>query len=105
MPHSKGHSKTPLDATEKKETSKTLGYIKAHEEQKREDDLNLITAVEKQVQGVLSEVQYIAELLETNKKILDFSVIIHVVCVQLFFVMKFISAFIYRHKSEQQKKF
>jgi len=68
MPNSKDHSRTPFDTTEKKETSKTLGYIKALGEQKKEDDLNLITAVEKQVQGVLSEVQYIAELLETNKK-------------------------------------
>jgi len=47
----------------------SIGFIKNFEKQKKEDDLNLLTTVEKQVQGVLRELQYIAEILETNKNV------------------------------------
>ncbi len=45
------------------------GFMLDLEKQKREDELNIITTVERQVQGVLGEIQYIAELLETNKTV------------------------------------
>jgi hypothetical protein len=43
--------------------------MKEYQEQKSEEELNLLTNVERQVQGVLGEVQYIVEIVETNKKI------------------------------------
>ncbi len=54
---------------EDKHGSSPVGFMKNFEEQKREDDLNLLTTIEKQTQGVLAELQYIAELLETNKNV------------------------------------
>lgn len=55
-------------AKKARETLNSLGFIKEYEEDKREEDLQLVSTVEKQVQGVLGEVQYIAELLATQKK-------------------------------------
>lgn len=49
--------------------SPSLGFAKNFEDQKREDDLKLLTTVERQTQGVLRELQYIAEILEANKNI------------------------------------
>ena len=46
-----------------------FNFIKNLEAQKKEDDLSVLTMVEKQTQGVLRELQYIAEILETNKNI------------------------------------
>jgi hypothetical protein len=47
----------------------SIALMKNFEEQKREDDLNLLSIIDKQVQGVLGELQYIAEILETNKNV------------------------------------
>jgi hypothetical protein len=49
--------------------SKNLGFVRDFESEKRDDDLQLLTIIEKQVQGVLGEVQYIAETIETHKKV------------------------------------
>lgn len=46
----------------------SLGFVRNFEEEKREDELNLVSTVERQVNGVLSEVQYIAEILATHTK-------------------------------------
>lgn len=51
------------------EKGKNLGFVRDFESAKREDDLQLLTVIEKQVAGVLGEVQYIAETIETHKKI------------------------------------
>lgn len=48
---------------------KNLGFARDLESEKRVDDLQLLTIIEKQVQGVLGEVQYIAETIETHKKV------------------------------------
>ncbi|MBP9764689.1 MAG: hypothetical protein KBD03_05145 [Gammaproteobacteria bacterium] len=48
---------------------KNLGFVRDFEFEKRDDDLQLLTTIEKQVQGVLGEVQYITETIDTHKKI------------------------------------
>jgi hypothetical protein len=48
---------------------KNLGFVRDFELEKRDDDLQLLTTIEKQVQGVLGEVQYITETIDTHKKI------------------------------------
>ncbi len=48
---------------------KNLGFVRDFESEKRDDDLQLLTTIEKQVQGVLGEVQYITETIETHKKV------------------------------------
>jgi len=57
-----------IQGGEKIPHSSSIGFMKTFEEQKREEDLQLITDVERQVGGVLAEIQYIAKLLEDNKK-------------------------------------
>lgn len=47
----------------------SMGFLRDVEAQQREDELQLLTTVEKQVQGVLAAVQYIAEILSTNKTV------------------------------------
>lgn len=71
LPESKmvTRQKKEEDATAKSNQKKLLEFMQAYQEEKREDDLNLLTAIEKQVHGVLRELQYIAELLGTNKNI------------------------------------
>ncbi len=46
----------------------TIGYLADIEQQKKQDD-QLLSAINKEVQGVLGQLQYISELLETNKNI------------------------------------
>jgi hypothetical protein len=53
----------------RKNPTDSFGFMREYEEEKIEDKMSLISVVEKQVQGVLAEVQYIAELLATQKKV------------------------------------
>lgn len=69
MQHLKSHAKPINEGKDKGKISSNVEFMKNFDEQKREQDLNLLTTIEKQVQGVLSEVQYIAETLETNKNV------------------------------------
>ena len=48
---------------------KNLGFVRDFESGKRDDDLQLLSTIEKQVQGVLGEVQYITETIEAHKKV------------------------------------
>ncbi len=47
----------------------SIDFIQKYAAEKQDDDLMLLTTTEKQVQGVLGELQYIREILETNKKV------------------------------------
>jgi len=48
---------------------KNLGFVRDLESEKRDSELQLLTDIEKQVQGVLGKVQYIAETIDTHKKV------------------------------------
>ena len=49
--------------------SNNLGFVRDFESEKRDDHLQLLSTIEKQVQGVLGEVQYIVETIKTHKKV------------------------------------
>lgn len=49
--------------------TKRIGFTQDHLDQQRKADLQVLSAIDRQTQGVLRELQYIAETLETNKTI------------------------------------
>lgn len=69
MPRSNGKNPTSFKGSDPKAPPSGMGFVRDFESEKREDDLQLLTIIEKQVQGVLGEVQYIAETIETHKKV------------------------------------
>lgn len=63
-----GITPTSTRLTNQESATKTLDMMRGYQTEKQDEDFYVITTVEKQVQGVLSEIQYIAELLATQKK-------------------------------------